>query len=154
MRDEVPRILSGHFCLIVVSAVDPPRIGLLPSEMSLTLRSDNVFVLTLTISTVSRKNFRAFLKLFSENFRRKVLTTIYCITYTGKNFYIPNKKSPQSLDSCGFQSFPAPKSLCNSTKFPLNSCELFRYSGLSYIMLYYMYNGAMPIRHSARVEAY
>ena len=55
-----------------VSAACSPRIELLPPEMSLTLRADNVFVLTLTISTVPRKNFRVYLKLFSENFRRKV----------------------------------------------------------------------------------
>lgn len=71
MRDEVPRILSGHFCLIgFVSAACPPRIGLLPPEMRLAPRADNVFVLTLTISTMPKENFRGFLKLFSENLGR------------------------------------------------------------------------------------
>ncbi len=69
MRDEVPRILSGHFCLgCLSSAARPPRIGPLPPEMRLALRADKLFVLTLTISTMPKENFRGVLKVFSENF--------------------------------------------------------------------------------------
>ena len=70
MRDEVPRILSEHFCL---SCLFRQMIHL---GLDVCLREffrsppDNVFVLTLTISSLPVKNFIPFLKLFSENLGR------------------------------------------------------------------------------------